>query len=159
MGKTKNSLESLRYALRALRRECLQFRFAYPLDIDFEAGPKNSLHYYLYSEKLSWSVMSMDEQGIPRARNRLSGLIYKPAYIAWWGLVNLGHFLRHSDEPSRAAFLKQVDWLESHATVRDDGSVVWMNNYDCLQGQTFFRAPWVSAFAHFQGKNFSGAAQ
>ena len=146
MEKTKNSFESLRYALRALQRECLQFRFDYPLDIDAGAGPKNSLHYYLYSEKLSWSVMSMDPQGIPRARNRLSGLVYKPAYIAWWGLVNLGHFLRHHDEASRDVFLKQVDWLESHAVVRNDGSVVWMNNYDCLQGKTFFRAPWVSAY-------------
>lgn len=146
MNKAKNSFESLRYALRALRRECLQFGFDYPLDIDTEAGPKNSLHYYLYSEKLSWSVMSMDPEGVPRARNRLSGLIYKPAYIAWWGLVNLGHYLRHNDEASRDLFLRQVDWLESHATVRNDGSVVWMNNYDCLQGKTLFRAPWVSAY-------------
>src|SRR5579862_948275 len=141
-----NSFESLRYALRALRREFLQFRFSYPLDIDADAGPKSSLHYYLYSEKLSWSVMSMDPNGVPRARNRLTGIVYKPAYIAWWGLVNLGHFLRHRDEPSREAFLKQVDWLESHAVVRADGSVVWMNDYDCLQGKTFFRAPWVSAY-------------
>jgi hypothetical protein len=59
-------VESLRYATRALRREILEFRFDYPLEIEPEAGPKDSLHYYLYSEKLSWSVMSMDSAGIPR---------------------------------------------------------------------------------------------
>jgi hypothetical protein len=143
---TNESFESLRYALRALHREILSFRFDYPLDIVPEAGPKASLHYYLYSEKLSWSVMSMDPAGVPRARNRLTGVVYKPAYIAWWGLVNLGHFLRHHDEASRAAFLKQVDWLETHAVVRADGCVVWPNHFDCLQAKTFLKAPWISAY-------------
>jgi len=142
----KNSLESLHYALRALRREVFQFRFSYPLEIDRAAGPRNSLHYYLYSEKLSWSIMSMDPGGIPRARTRLTGLMYKPAYIAWWGLVQLGHFLRHQDESSRDAFLRQVDWLESQAVIRDDGAVVWFNNHDCLQGKTLLKAPWISAY-------------
>lgn len=146
MTEANKRFEAAAYAFRALRREVLGFRFDYPLDIDLEAGPKESLHYYVYSEKLSWSVMSMDATGIPRARNRLTGVVYKPAYIAWWGLVNLGHFLRHGDEGSRDAFLKQVEWLESHAAVRDDGSVVWFNNYDCLQGRTLLKAPWVSAY-------------
>jgi hypothetical protein len=146
MTDTDKRFEALGYALRALRREVLEFRFDYPLDIDPEAGPKDSLHYYLYSEKLSWSVMSMDPTGVPRARNRLTGVVYKPAYIAWWGLVNLGHYLRHHDEPSREAFLRQVDWLEAHAIVRADGAVVWVNDYDSLQGKTFLKAPWVSAY-------------
>ncbi|MGA9495576.1 MAG: D-glucuronyl C5-epimerase family protein [Terriglobales bacterium] len=142
----EKSFERVRYALRALHREIFSFRFDYPLDIVPEAGPKASLHYYIYSEKLSWSVMSMDATGVPRARTRLTGVIYKPAYIAWWGLVNLGHFLRHHDDASLTAFLKQVDWLEAHAFVRGDGCVVWANNFDCLQGQTFLKAPWISAY-------------
>jgi D-glucuronyl C5-epimerase-like protein len=146
MNATTNSLESLRYALRALRSEVLQFRFDYPLEIDPDAGPKESLHYYLYSERLSWDIMSMDPTGVPRARNRLAGVVYKPAYIAWWGLVQLGHFLRHHDEASRESFLKQVNWLESHAVVRSDGSVVWTNNFDILQGKTLLKAPWISAY-------------
>ena len=146
MNDANKRFEALGYALRALRREVLEFRFDYPLDIDPEAGPKDSLHYYLYSEKLSWSIMSMDPTGVPRARNRLTGVVYKPAYIAWWGLVKLGHYLRHHDEPSREAFLRQVDWLEAHAVVCPDDSVVWVNDYDCLQGKTFLRAPWVSAY-------------
>ena len=146
MTDKNNRFEALGYALRALRREVLEFRFDYPLDIDTEAGPKDSLHYYIYSEKLSWSIMSMDPTGVPRARNRLTGVVYKPAYIAWWGLVNLGHYLRHHDEPSREAFLRQVDWLEAHAIVRADEAVVWVNDYDCLQGKTFLKAPWVSAY-------------
>jgi hypothetical protein len=30
--------------------------------------------------------------------------------------------------------------------VRADGSVVWPNNFDCLQGKTFLKAPWISAY-------------
>jgi hypothetical protein len=139
-------MESLRYALSALRNEILHFRFDYPLEIDPDAGSKESLHYYLYSERLSWDIMSMDPAGIPRARIRLAGVVYKPAYIAWWGLIQLGHFLRHQDEASRESFLKQVDWLESHALVRADGSVVWTNNFDILHGKTLLRSPWISAY-------------
>jgi D-glucuronyl C5-epimerase-like protein len=146
MNGATSSLESLGYALRALRSEVLQFRFEYPLEIDAAAGPKESLHYYLYSEKLSWDIMSMDPAGVPRARNRLAGVVYKPAYIAWWGLVQLGHFLRHHDEASRESFLKQVDWLEAHAVVRADGSVVWTNNFDILHGKTLLKTPWISAY-------------
>jgi hypothetical protein len=146
MNDSKKPLEALGYALRALRREVLQFSFTYPLEIDPAAGPKASLHYYTYSEKLSWSIMRMDASGVPRVRNRLTGTVYKPAYIAWWGLVNLGHYLRHRDEPSRDAFMKQVDWLEAHAVTRADGAVVWHNNWDILHGPTLLKAPWISSY-------------
>lgn len=146
MSAAADSLETLRYALRALRNEVLRFHFDYPLQIDPKAGPKESLHYYLYSEKLSWTIMSMDASGVPRARIRLAGTVYKPAYIAWWGLVQLGHYLRHQDEASRESFLKQVNWLESHAVVRADGAVVWANNFDILHGKTFLKSPWISAY-------------
>jgi hypothetical protein len=146
---TSEPFESVRPAFRALRREILQFRFDCPLDIVPEAGPKESLHYYLYSEKLSWSAMRMDPTGVPQTWERLTGAVYSPGYIAWWGLVNLGHFLRHHDEASEIAFLKQVNWLETNAVVRTDGGVVWLNNFDYLEGKTILKAPWTSA--HSQG--------
>lgn len=146
MDHSDSSLGSLSWALRAIQHEVFQFRFHYPLDIDLAAGPKESLHYYLYSEKLSWNIMSMDPTGVPRARIRLAGAVYKPAYIAWWGLVNLGHHLRHHDAASLNVFLKQVDWLEAHATIRADGTAVWFNNHNCLQGKMLLKAPWVSAY-------------
>jgi len=146
MNDSHKPLEALGYALRALRREVLEFSFSYPLEIDPAGGPKESLHYYLYSEKLSWSIMRMDPAGVPRVRNRLTGTVYKPAYIAWWGLVNLGHYLHHRDEPSREAFLTQVDWLEANAITRSDGAVVWHNDWDILHGPTLLKAPWISSY-------------
>lgn len=140
------SSNSFRCALRALRKEVLEFRFSYPIEIDAQAGPRESLHYYLYSDRLSWSVMSMDADGIPRARRRLYGEVYKPAYVAWWGLVNLGHFLRRNNDDNREIFLRQVDWLEDHATTGPGGSIIWPNPYNSLEGKTVLVAPWVSAY-------------
>ena len=136
----------LKYAARALHREIFQFKFDYPLQTVPEAGPRDSLYYYLYSESLSWSIMCMGADGIPRVRGRLIGEVYKPAYIAWWGLCNLGRYLRHNDKASLRVFLNQVAWLESHGVTRADGAVVWPNPFDCLQGATLLRAPWVSAY-------------
>jgi heparosan-N-sulfate-glucuronate 5-epimerase len=146
MAGQEDPMNSCRLALKALRQEILDFRFAYPLDVVSQAGPKESLYYYLYSDKLSWSVMSMDSTGVPRARRRLYGEVYKAAYIAWWGLVNLGHALRNNDSAGREVFLRQVAWLESHAVVWPDGTVVWPNHYDLLEGDTLLVAPWVSAY-------------
>jgi hypothetical protein len=101
MSATSDSFESLRYAVRALRSEFLQFRFDYPIEIDPDAGPKESLHYDLYSDRLSWDIMSMDPTGVPRVRTRLAGVVYKRAYIVWWGVVQLGHFPRQHNEASR----------------------------------------------------------
>ncbi len=88
----------------------------------------------------------MDATGVPRARGRLYGEVYKPAYIAWWGLINLGYYLRRKDLSFLDIFLRQIDWLESHAAIRSNGSVVWHNPYDCLEGSTLLVAPWVSAY-------------
>lgn len=139
-------MSSLKYALDVFRHEILGFRFNYPLDVVPQAGPKDSLHYYLHSEKLSWSVMSMDGTGVPRARGRLYGEVYKPAYIAWWGLVNLGYYLRTKEGTRRDAFLRQVQWLENHAVIGVDGAAVWPNPYDYLEGNTLMVAPWISAY-------------
>jgi hypothetical protein len=138
-----------RHAVSAIWDEVFAFRFDHPLAAVPEAGPKDSLHYYLYSERLRWDVMKLDESGVPRAHTRLNGDFYRPGLIAWWGLVKLGHYLRHRDTTSLEQFLIQLDWLEREAVRRPDGATVWPNRFDSLQGRTLFLAPWVSG--HDQG--------
>jgi heparosan-N-sulfate-glucuronate 5-epimerase len=142
-------VESVRCAAQALRKEVFQFSFHYPLVDVPSAGPKDSLHYYFYSDKLAWEAMRMDSNGIPRAWYRQTGSAYWPAYIAWYGLVNLGHYLREGDSACLDVFLKQIDWLEANAIVRSDGAVVWPMNFDYMVGQTHLKSPWISA--HAQG--------
>jgi heparosan-N-sulfate-glucuronate 5-epimerase len=142
-------VESVLCAARALRKEVFEFRFGYPLSDVSAAGPKHSLLYYIYGNRLAWDAMRMDSNGIPRAWYRQTGSRYWPAYIAWYGLVNLGHYERNRDSAYLDIFLKQIDWLEANAVVRSDGAVVWPMNFDYIVGETRLKSPWISA--HAQG--------
>jgi D-glucuronyl C5-epimerase-like protein len=144
-------------AFRALRKEILGFDFHYPLDIDRAAGPRDSLHYYLYSDALKWDAMRMDSAGIPRTWDRTTGITYWPGYIAWYALVQLGHYLRGKGAQHLDIFVKQIDWLETHAVTRDDGAVVWTMNFDYREGNVLLRGPWVSA--HAQGLAISAVVR
>jgi len=136
-------------ALQALKKQFIDFRFRYPLDVIRGSGTNTSLSYYLYSDKLSWSALRLDTDGIPQAWFRMTGKQYWPAYIAWYGLVNLGHYLHKQDEAALDVFLNQVNWLKKNAVVRSGRSVVWTMNFDYPVGSVTLRAPWVSA--HAQG--------
>lgn len=142
-------LAAVRQAISAVRKEVFDFRFYYPLEIVPEAGPRNSLEYYLYSDKLAWAAMRLDSNGIPGTWYRQTGTKYWPAYVAWYALVNLGHYLRRRDRPYLDIFEKQIDWLEAHAVTRNDGAVVWQMNFDYFVGHLRLQAPWISA--HAQG--------
>lgn len=136
----------LRCALRALQKEIFGFRFDYPLTTVPESLSKDSLHYHLYSDKLAWEALRLDANGIPRAWYRVTGAAYWPAYIAWYGLVQLGKYLRRGEKECLDLFLKQVNWLEKHAVVRSDGAVVWPMNFDYPNGAIVLKAPWISAY-------------
>jgi hypothetical protein len=134
------------WAVQAFRRETLGFRFHYPLEEVPEAGPKGSLHYYVYSDRLFFDAMHLDAHGIPVHRSRTFET-YNPAYVAWYGLVNLERSLRHPDASGRATFLKQAVWLERHAVRRADDAVVWEYGFDWREGACVLKAPWISALA------------
>ena len=141
--------ETLKCAFHALKKEIFGFSFDYPLYIVPEALAKNSLHYPLYSDALSWEAMRLDATGVPKAWYRVTGAVYWPSYIAWYGLVQLGHYLRTGNEANLCAFLTQVSWLEENAIVRGDGATVWPMHFDYPNGTILLKAPWVSA--HAQG--------
>jgi hypothetical protein len=132
---------------RAIWHELLGFRFDYPIEVVSAAGSRESLHYYVYSERLFFDAMDLDPQGIPLQRSRIFGETYNPAYVAWYGLMNLERSLRGVDPAGRGALLKQVDWLVAHGLRHEDGSVVWPLTIDWQEGDCSFKAPWISAMA------------
>jgi len=138
--------DAFKCAVRALKKEIFGFSFDYPLYRVPEASAKGSLHYHLYSDALSWEALRLDPNGIPRAWYRVTGAVYWPSYIAWYGLVQLGHYQRRGDEANLSAFLKQVAWLEENAVVRSDGAAVWPMNFDYPHGTVVLKAPWISAY-------------
>src|SRR5262249_60148982 len=89
------AFRSLSWAARALRSEVVGFWSDRNALVTVpSAGPRESLHYYVYSDHLSWDAMKLDSQGIPLYRGRLFGYTYSPPYIAWYGLVHLEQYLR-----------------------------------------------------------------
>lgn len=140
-------LEPLWWAVRALRKELLGFRFDYPLEVVAAAGPRESLRYYVYSERLFFDAMELDRQGIPVHRSRTFGATYNPAYVAWYGLVSLERQLRGGDPSGGQAFLRQVRWLVDHAVRRDDGAVVWPYTAEFVEGHSVLKPPWICAMA------------
>ena len=139
---------SLKCALRTLYEEIAEFRFDYPLMAVGEAGPKESLHYYLYKYSKTpphRSVLRLDSNGIAKVWNRVTGVVYRPAFVAMYGMGNLGHYLRSGNQAQLNIFLNQVNWLEQNAVIRADGAVVWPHDFDLREGPIQLRAPWVSA--------------
>ncbi len=141
------ALERVWWVARALEGELWGFRFDFPIDAVAAAGPRDSLHYYVYSDRLFFEVMELDVQGIPVQRSRTFGVAYNPAYVAWYGLMSLERALRGRDPAGRAAFLTQVDWLVENASRRDDGAVVWPYPVDWQEGACLLKAPWICAMA------------
>lgn len=140
-------LESLWWAVRALQSELWGFRFDFPIETVPAAGPRDSLHYYVYSERLFFDVMELDPQAIPVQRSRTFGEAYNPAYIAWYGLMNLERSLRNHDPAARQTFLAQVEWLVANGVRRADGAVVWPYPLDWQEGACLLKAPWICAMA------------
>src|SRR5437762_2144152 len=138
----------LKCALRTLYEEIAEFRFDYPLMPVPGAGPKESLYPYLYKDNKRppyRSVMRLDSNGIARVWYRVTGVVYRPAFVAMYGSNNLGHYLRSGNQAYLNIFLNQVNWLEQHAVIRSDGAVVWPHDFDLQEGPILLRAPWVSA--------------
>lgn len=132
------------WALVALRREVLDFRFDYPIQPISAAGPKASLHYYVYSERLFFDAMQPDADGIPVHRSRTLRTP-NPAYVAWYSLISLERWLRGDDPAGRDVFLRQVEWLTAHAVQRQDQSAIWPLTFDWQEGACSLRAPWISS--------------
>ena len=138
-------IDSLIWAVRAICTETVGFRFDYPLQVDPAAGPKESLNYYVYSDSLSWTALKLDSSGIAQCLYPTTGAVYRPAFVAWYGLVNLGHYVRSHNPMHLQIFLNQIDWLERHAIQREDGGIIWPHTFDWQEGYSLLRAPWISA--------------
>lgn len=137
------------WALRALRRELIEFRFDYPVEAVPEARVSRALAYHVRSDRLFLDDLVFDREGVPMKRYRTVGLQYNPLFVAWWGLVNLDRHLRGAGASCRETFLRQVFWLAAHAVRREDGAVVWPCGFDWREGRCRLQAPWISAM--YQG--------
>src|ERR1700758_227191 len=75
----------LRLAALTLYDETVEFSFSYPLMLIPGAGPKSSLHYYIFKyapQPPKRTVVRFDPKGIVQIWSRVTGQVYRPAFIA-----------------------------------------------------------------------------
>src|SRR5579862_2664363 len=105
-------LATIKHAFRTAYEEVAEFRFDYPLKLVPEAGPKTALHYYVYLDRKNppaRSVLRLDSNGVACVRQRqTSKLLYRPGFIAMYGLGSLHEFLQTGEDASLKAF-----WIKS----------------------------------------------
>ena len=145
VGLLHRSGTTLHYAVRSINRELFGFQSDYPLEAIQAAGPVDSLHYYVYSDRLFLDDVEFDRNGIAMKHYRAQGLQYNPLFIAWWGLINLERYLKTTDSECLRKFFLQVEWLRLNAVTREDGAVVWPCYFDWQEGLCKFQSPWISA--------------
>ena len=140
----------MKWATRALRNEFIDFWRKYPIESVMAGGPKDSLHYYVYDDGLSWDLLELDSKGIPLYIGRLFGRTYNPSYIAWYGLAKLQDYLRGTNAEGQTIFLSQVQWLKTNYHKTPDGMIVWPFLIDWKEGPIILKAPWPSVIAQGQ---------
>jgi hypothetical protein len=138
----------LRLAALTLYDETVEFRFSYPLMLIADAGPKNSLHYYIFKyapKPPKRTVVRFDPEGIVQTWSRVTGQVYRPGFIAAHALSNLERYLLSKNPEHLEIFLNHVGWLEQHAVKRRDGAIVWHHNFTYREGPVNLESPWISA--------------
>ena len=137
------------WALRAIRRELVGFRFDYPIEAVPDAYSKDSLRYHVTSERLFLDDLEFDADGVAMRNYRALGRQYNPVFVAWWGLVSLDRYVRGGGKNWLNAFLIQAQWLKAHAWEREDGTVLWRCHFPWQEGKCLLPNPWFSAM--YQG--------
>jgi hypothetical protein len=148
-GGRKGSDSTLTWAMRAIRRELLGFRFDYPVEAVREEDSHKWLRYYITSDRLFLDDLEFDADGVAMRNYRVLGRQYNPVFVAWWGLVNLDRYLTGKGRPCLDTFLTQARWLKDHAAERPDGAVIWPCHFDWQEGRCRLPRPWFSAM--YQG--------
>jgi hypothetical protein len=108
---------SLLWTFRALRREFFGFRFDYPIEAIQEAGPIDSLHYYVYSDQLFLEDLLFDHDGIAMKQYRAQGGTVQSSVHCVVGSCQLGAVFKNDRgglsekilAPSRMAQVERSD--------------------------------------------------
>ena len=144
-------LQQLRWAVRAVRKELLGFRFDYALEVVPTAGPRESPRYYVYSDQLFFDAMQMDSDGIPVHHARTFGQTYNPAYIAWYGLVSLERRTAEASIPREARHSggKSIGWRNTQfgaTRILQSGLCTQKWSKDGVYSDLRGSAPWFRAW-------------
>jgi len=121
----------------------------------FLTGPREPLDYFIWSDHLFGisvgkpsSQIKFDEDSVPMFDyGDAIGVKYNPAYISWWTLMNLRHYLATKENKYLDDFKKHIRWLMINQKEGKRESAIWTYDFDWHEGRTFLKAPWISAMS------------
>jgi heparosan-N-sulfate-glucuronate 5-epimerase len=116
---------------------------------------RGPLDYFIWSDRLFGISIDKPSSRIKFDENSILmfdygdpiGVKYNPAYIGWWGLINLKRYRDSSENRYLDNFGRQVNWFLTNQKEGEGESVVWHYNFDWQEGKTFLQAPWISAMS------------
>ncbi|MBT6052756.1 MAG: hypothetical protein HOG49_38645 [Candidatus Scalindua sp.] len=108
--------------------------------------------YYIHCNKL-WNIditgkspFISFKDGIPYFMYPNIGAKINPAYVAWWGIINLNSYLADNNNHNLEQLNKSVNWLKTNYKEKRD-YVYWEYRFDWPNGRTVLKAPWICGLA------------
>lgn len=110
--------------------------------------------YYFIDAQGLWGIAaeSLDKrfelrEGVPLPMYNGIGQRFNPAYIAWYGLMNLNRYLDTQQKEYLDRFTVQVQWAVQNARTDNNGLMKWDYDFDWPNGDNVLRAPWMCGLA------------
>lgn len=119
-----------------------------------EEAIKGELYYFIDAYDL-WGLGAdfLDEKkhelhdGVPITIYQGIGKRANPAYVAWYGLMNLNRHLDTGEKKYLSAFHTQFRWAEANKLENAEGGVWWGYDFDFPNGDSIMKAPWMCGLA------------
>lgn len=127
--------------------------FTFKLDHSLEILDDFRKNYFLDSDNL-WDIncegnssrVRLNEEGVPIINYPLLGDHVNPAYVAWWGLININNYHRSNGELCLKRIKDCYNWLANRGREEND-CIYWDYTFDWPNKGTVLKAPWYSGMA------------
>lgn len=103
--------------------------------------------YYIYAPCLFLNRMCKDDDGIVIVDYGRHGKQYNPAYIGWYGLLNINEYYRTKKETNLDIAILHAKWLKINFKDKEKFGYTWEYNFDRWENNTFLRKPWHSSMS------------
>jgi hypothetical protein len=137
-------------------KKLLNFYHSYMATIPiFISEPRGPLDYFIWSDSLFGISNNLPHTRVRFDENSVLmfdygdsiGVRYNPAYIGWWGLLNLRRYLVIGEKIGLENFRRQVEWFLKNQKRDREKSAIWRYEFDWNEGKTVLRAPWISSMS------------
>ena len=130
----------------------LKFNYKFAVDNEIEINQDYDCFYYIHCNKL-WNIDISGRSsfitfrgGIPYYKYPNIGAKINPAYVAWWGIINLNRYLKFKNIHNLERMHISTEWLKENYKENRD-YVYWEYEFDWPNGTCLLKSPWACGLA------------